>query len=565
MNLRSRSRALHCVQFRRRGTWPLGLFVALAVALIMGTTGAKPAYAAATITVNTTNDEAATDGKCSLREAINNANAGTDTSGGDCAPGSPSGSTIDLSSLNGTITLVSAFSLITANVTIIGPGSSKLMIDANGNFDVFNVRTVTAAISGVTLTGGGVFGGIVNGGILTVQNTTISGNHTTNDGGGIENFGTLSLNNSTVSGNTGFPAGGGIDNDGALSVTNSTISGNGGVLFGGGIENTFGTLSITNSTVSGNTATNEGGGIGNDTGNLTIQNATITGNSAGSGGGILTNRPISLSNKIVADQAAGANCGGFPVINDLGYNLDDGTSCGFTSANHSQSNTNPLLDPAGLKDNGGPTQTIALLAGSPAIDAIPPGINGCGTTITSDQRGVSRPQGPGCDIGAFERVQDTTPPVITVPGPITTNATSQHGAVVTYSVSATDPDDAVASLMCVPASGSTFPIGTTTVTCTATDTHGNSATASFTVHVEGAAEQLADLGNAVIGAGPGTSLADKVKQAQTFLASSDVAETCSTLTAFVNEVKAQPGKTITTGQAQALIATATRIKTVLGC
>jgi len=66
-----------------------------------------------------------------------------------------------------------------------------------------------------------------------------------------------------------------------------------------------------------------------------------------------------------------------------------------------------LLDPAGLKDNGGATQTIALLAGSPGVDAIPSGVNGCGTTITTDQRGVSRPQGSGCDIGAFELVPQT--------------------------------------------------------------------------------------------------------------------------------------------------------------
>jgi hypothetical protein len=126
-------------------------------------------------------------------------------------------------------------------------------------------------------------------------------------------------------------------------------------------------------------------------------------------------------------------------------------------------------------------------------------------------------------------VADTTPPTITVPAPIVVDATGPSGAVVTYSVSATDPDDAVASLTCVPTSGSTFPIGTTTVVCTATDTHGNSATASFTVHVRGASEQLADLLTAVTGVGPGRSLAHKVRLAQAFLSRNDVssARPCS--------------------------------------
>lgn len=100
---------------------------------------------------------------------------------------------------------------------------------------------------------------------------------------------------------------------------------------------------------------------------------------------------------------------------------------------------------------------------------------------------------------------DTTPPAINVPGTITANATSPRGAVVTYSVSASDPDDTVASLRCTPASGSTFTIGTTTVTCTATDTHENMSTASFAVHLKSAAQQLADLLTAVTGVGPGTT------------------------------------------------------------
>jgi hypothetical protein len=146
-----------------------------------------------------------------------------------------------------------------------------------------------------------------------------------------------------------------------------------------------------------------------------------------------------------------------------------------------------------------------------------------------------------------------------------TNATSSSGAAVTYSVSATDPDDALASLKCAPASGSTFPIGTTTVTCTAADTHGNTSTATFTVHVKGATEQLADLAAAVAGVGPGTSLADKVAQVETSLTANDKTDACSTLTAFTNQVKAQTGKTIPASEASTLIADALQIKTLLGC
>jgi hypothetical protein len=160
---------------------------------------------------------------------------------------------------------------------------------------------------------------------------------------------------------------------------------------------------------------------------------------------------------------------------------------------------------------------------------------------------------------------DTTPPTISVPDSISTAATSPTGASVTYSVTATDPDDAVASLNCAPASGSTFPTGTTTVNCSATDTNGNTSSASFTVHVKGASEQLADLLTDVTGVGPGTSLADKVKQAQSYLAANEVRDACSTLSALNNEVQAQSGITIPAAQAETLTATVNRITTVLGC
>jgi HYR domain len=160
---------------------------------------------------------------------------------------------------------------------------------------------------------------------------------------------------------------------------------------------------------------------------------------------------------------------------------------------------------------------------------------------------------------------DDTAPTISVPAPISANATSAAGSIVTYTVSANDPDDAVASLSCAPASGSTLPVGATTVNCSASDTHGNTSTASFTIHVKGAAEQLADLRTAVTDVGPGTSLADKVTQAQTALGTNDVPDTCSILTAFVAQVKALSGKNLPGATATALIADVTRIRAVLGC
>jgi hypothetical protein len=161
---------------------------------------------------------------------------------------------------------------------------------------------------------------------------------------------------------------------------------------------------------------------------------------------------------------------------------------------------------------------------------------------------------------------DTTPPVIGPHADVVTNATGPTGAVVTYAPpTASDPDDAVASIGCTPASGTTFAIGSTTVTCTATDTHANSATSSFVVHVRGADEQLTDLSDAVAGVGPGRSLAAKLVLAEDYLAAANLSDTCSTLTAFINQVKAQTGKTIPTPEATTLIADARQIKTLLGC
>jgi CSLREA domain-containing protein len=378
----------------------------LALAVICGAAGAKPAYGATTITVNTTSDEAVTDGQCSLREAISNANANSDTTAGDCAPGNPGADTIDLSSLNGAISLAFDLDGISDDLTIAGPGANALTINANGSGEVFGVFSAAATISGLTMSGAND-SAILNEGTLTLKNSTISNNSSGSDGGGIANLGTLAVANDTIRGNTAHFVGGGIWNFGNATITASTISGNESTLFGGGGIANGGTLSIVNSTISDNTAGDGGGGISNfQQGPLTMVNSTISHNRAPIGGGICCGS-MELRNTIVAGQLGGGNCA-LVTIFDGGYNLDDGTSCGFSTANNSLSNTDPLLDPAGLKNNGGRTQTIALQRGSPAIDVIPAGVNGCGTTITSDQRGVSRPQGAGCDIGAFEFVPPQT-------------------------------------------------------------------------------------------------------------------------------------------------------------
>jgi uncharacterized repeat protein (TIGR01451 family)/CSLREA domain-containing protein len=401
---------------RRRCAWWFGLLLPT-LALAMGTVHATLAQAATTISVNTTSDEAVTDGQCSLREAISNANANADTTGGDCAAGSAGADTIDLSSVSGTITLGSNLPTISDDLTISGPGASTLTINASGQDYVLSVGAVRATIAGLTMTGASVEGGLVNAGTVAVENSRIDGNSQSagfSFGGGISNEGgTLTVQDSTISDNrsldslfNGFGFGGGITNDGGTTnIARSVVTGN-SARFGGGIENR-GTLTVENSTISGNTVVSSGSGGGIWSGQsavLAVVSSTISKNSAFIAGGIDNYAgSVTAKNTIFAgNTGASPNCF---FVSDGGYNLDDGSSCNFDSANHSLSNVDPLLDPAGLQDNGGPTQTIALEPGSPAIDAIPSAVNGCGTTITTDQRGISRPQGSGCDIGALEFVQ----------------------------------------------------------------------------------------------------------------------------------------------------------------
>jgi hypothetical protein len=312
--------------------------------------------------------------------------------------------------------------------------------------------TLDGSVQQVTLSGGGSVEVLsVNSGVSFTLNALTIAHGSGTIAGGLNNFGTVSISNSTFANNVG--------GDGSL------------------FNNEFGTVSISNSTFTNNSSNAIGfgsGGIGNS-GTVSISNSTFANNSGGfiGTGGIYNTGTVTISGSIVANNGGG-NCSG--GVSDQGYNLESGTDCGFTGTGSLQ-NTGPKLDPSGLQNNGGPTQTIALLSSSPAIDHIP-----AANCPATDQRGVSRLPGERCDIGAFE-FPDTTPPTLHLPSPITVNATSPQGAVVSYTATATDDDGDALTPNCAPASGSTFPIGTATVNCSASEPGSDTAMGSFQVTV----------------------------------------------------------------------------------
>jgi FG-GAP-like repeat/HYR domain len=163
-------------------------------------------------------------------------------------------------------------------------------------------------------------------------------------------------------------------------------------------------------------------------------------------------------------------------------------------------------------------------------------------------------------------VRDTTPPSLTLPGDLVVDATSPAGADVSFGATATDAVDPTPVVTCTRSPG-TFPIGDTKVICTATDSSGNQASASFLVHVRGAVEQITGLMKYVDdkAIGPGTSLHDKLAQAQSLVAAGQLSDACAKLGAFVSEVRALPSGQLSGDQSQYLIAAAERIRAVIGC
>ena len=297
--------------------------------------------------------------------------------------------------------------------------STGTLIDVNVEGNASNTHAGGIENNGGTLTlidssvlgnsAGGEGGGIYtyNGATTTLDNTDVAGNQSTGGGGGLRILNSqMTITDSRIESNLAGGNGAGIwATEGFVDVQSSLIAANdaSGSL-GGGIASTGfeTTVLVANSTVTGNLA-EAGGGIGSDGGGVTVTFSTITGNDGDTGGGLYSgNGFFSVSRSLVAENtstAGAVDCsGGFASD---GYNLIgqiEQTECSITATTGDQFGTpGSPIDPVlgTLADNGGLSDTFALLGGSPAID----GADACSGL---DQRGVVRPQGAACDIGAFE-------------------------------------------------------------------------------------------------------------------------------------------------------------------
>lgn len=334
-------------------------------------------------------------------------------------------------SCDGPQTLTPLAEIVVDNDVILD-GLGTLSVDGAGERRPFSVADgVTAELRRFTVQNGLAFegngGGVLNNGVLTLTETTVRGCVADNLGGGVSNLGMdagLVLDRVTIDGNTAGDGGGGLYSNGELSVMSSTLSGNTAESGsdGGGLFNEGFPAAVERSTLSGNTATGDGGGLAS-TNAMTLENSTISGNTAaGEGGGLrngsviqivsctiaanvaptgsaIASAGLGMTQTVIDSSVVQGSCVGDPPLS-AGDNVESpGETC-LPEAQDSDlvSVAEADLALASLSDNGGPTETHSLGTESVAVDAIASAV----CEFDEDQRGVARPQGAGCDAGAFE-------------------------------------------------------------------------------------------------------------------------------------------------------------------
>ena len=350
----------------------------------------------------------------SLIAAINSANANAD------------GGTLTLAAhctytLTTPVAGADGLPVITGKVTIKGQAATITRATNADKFRIFDVSPDGALnIDWLTITNGqaiGLGGGILVNGTTSVSNSTVSGNSASNGGAiSVSAHANLNMTTTTLSDNTATSVGGGaIIVFGTTRVTRSTLNNNTAPINGGAINvQPDGVLTVINSTVVNNTSDSLGGAVSN-LGTSALTNLTFSGNSGSGGDAIATgNANVTLSNSILDDEPGSQECSPAGGAITGGYNLASDNTCDTSSTSNTISPSNPLtLGP--LQFNGGQAQTMLPSASSNGvIDKIPmascvaPDASNPGQTIavTTDQPGINRPQGKGCDIGAVEVAKD---------------------------------------------------------------------------------------------------------------------------------------------------------------
>lgn len=393
---------------RRQLVRALRMSLAACALLIAATAMPLPTFAAS-MTVDATASGRVNDGKCSIVEAVTNANNDAQT-WVDCPAGSgtdtitlPAGATFSYSSPTSGST-DAALPDITSTIVIEG-NNSTIQRTGGSDFRLVNVSgSGNLTLRKTTLTGGHFpnGGGILNFGTLTLLQSTVTGNNGLGgQGGGIQSTGTLTLKQSTVSNNqTPTGNGGGVYiTSGIVNIANTTISGNSTEAFGAGIAIAGGTVQITNSTIVGNTSVNFCGGIGIQGGTTSISRSIVSGNTAANYGKEIGNFGTTVYANAVnlfghSGETGGAAFYGFvPGGADINATSNGGVPTALLS----------ILDTT-LANNGGPTLTHALVLGSPAIDKATGDSCQAAPVDGRDGRNYVRASGASttCDIGAFE-------------------------------------------------------------------------------------------------------------------------------------------------------------------